>query len=85
MSNLNDGLDIYSLKAENGIHVGEMRYDIDPSDNLEVQCTFANGGKWVISGGTDGRIRIFDRNSNQILQTLQGPDSCRLVQTICVR
>jgi WD40 repeat protein len=85
VSNLADGLDVYSLKAENGTLVGEMKYGIAPEDNFEVQCAFANGGKWIVAGGTDTHIRIFDRLNKQLIQSLRSPDGHGLVQTICVR
>ena len=83
ISNLNDGLDIYSLHTETGTLLDEIKYNIDPAANYEVQCSFANGGKWLVVGGTDGYIRVFERSSQQLLH-LMAWHGAPLVQTIVV-
>jgi hypothetical protein len=84
ITNLNDGLDLYSLQTETGTLVEEIKYNIDPAANFEVQCTFANGGKWLVVGGNDGYIRVFERSSRQLLHSVACHD-VSLIQTISVR
>jgi WD40 repeat protein len=83
VSNLKDGLDFYSLRPEHGKLTTQIRYAIHESQNVELQCCFTNGGKWVVVGGADGYIRVFERISGQILTTVQGSDTA-LVQTVTV-
>jgi WD40 repeat protein len=82
-SNLKNGLDLYTLKPENGLYLGLYKYEIDASTNYQVQCTFTNGGKWLATGGTDGLVRIYDKLGKKLLASLQVADG-GLVQTIAV-
>jgi hypothetical protein len=84
ISNLNDGLNVYSLQSETGTLLDEIKYNIEVETNIEVQCSFTNGGKWVVVGGTDGYIRIFERSSLQLLHSIACHGADSLVQSVSV-
>jgi WD40 repeat protein len=84
LSNLKDGVDLYSLETTAGTLVEEIKYNIDPKTNSEVQCAFANAGKWLVVGGNDGYLRIFDRSSTALICELSSGSGCSPAPTISV-
>ena len=84
ISNLHDGLDVYSLKPEHGQLVNQIKYEVSPKRNREVQTCITNGGKWLVVGGTDGLVQVFDRMSGQPVHIFSSPGGQNYTQTIAV-
>ena len=73
ISNLVNGIDSYSITGVSpGLSpklIQSFRHSIRV--NVPLQVTSAMQGNWVISGGDDGSVRIFDQRNGELLKCLR--------------
>ncbi len=69
ISNLSTGIDIYSLKSLKKTHT--LADDITAESNYPLSVEFLAEGRFVTAGSHSGRVRIWDRESGGIFQTLE--------------
>jgi hypothetical protein len=73
ISNLVNGIDSYSITGVSpGLSpklIQSFRHSVRV--NVPLQVTSAMQGNWVISGGDDGSVRIFDQRNGELLKCLR--------------
>ena len=66
MSNLVSGVDLYAIPSMERLQT--MSHTI--IRNVPLQVTVTHNGQWVVLGGDDGFVRIYDRRTGQFLGRL---------------
>ena len=71
VSNLLDGLDQYVLPTMELVR----RYPYTIKANFPMQVATTKQGQWVIVGGDDGCVRVFNRSDGALMQTIKHDES----------
>jgi WD40 repeat protein len=77
ISNLSTGVDIYSLESLRKTR--GLADDMTAESNYPLSVEFLADGRFVTAGSHSGRVRIWDRESGGIFQTLE--HDSKLIQT----
>jgi hypothetical protein len=80
VTNLVDGIDQYSFPTLE--HVQKFSHPI--IRNVPLQVAIVQNATFIVSGGDDGMVRLFERRNGQLLTCLQHGDENELVQTVAV-
>lgn len=74
VSNLINGVDAYLVSAVSSSLQNHQSFRYIVRRNVPLQVTTAMQGNWVISGGDDGSVRVFDQRSATIIKCLRHAD-----------
>jgi hypothetical protein len=80
VSNLVDGIDQYSFPSLERV----QKFTHSIIHNVPLQVAIVQNASFIVSGGDDGAVRIFERRNGQLLTRLQHGGEKQLVQTVAV-